>query len=66
MTKKQKQTYAKAGALSDILQRTLAGRKFQLDCGHLISVGHQFSNDLVIKGNGKNQPLTLLCSDCAG
>lgn len=66
MTKKQRQSYAEAGALNDILKRTVAGNRYTLDCGHVISVGHQFSNDLVIKGNGKNQPLTLICSDCAG
>jgi hypothetical protein len=64
MTKQQRQSYANSGALSEILQRTLAGRKFRLDCGHHITIGHQFSNGLVIRGNGINQPMTVICADC--
>ena len=34
MTKEQKRKYSEPELLRDILKRVLAGRKFQLDCGH--------------------------------
>ena len=34
MTKKEKERYEGPELLRDILQRTLAGKNFRLDCGH--------------------------------
>ncbi|NTV13459.1 MAG: hypothetical protein HGA96_05950 [Desulfobulbaceae bacterium] len=65
MTKQKRQSYAESGALQELLHQALVGKRFTLQCGHRVSVGHQFSNTIVIRGNGKNQPLTLLCADCA-
>lgn len=64
MTKKQAQAYSSPGALQDVLKTNLVGNRYQLDCGHHVSVGHQFSNGFIIRGNGINQPLTLICIDC--
>ena len=61
MTKKEKERYDGPELLRDILQRTLAGRKFQLDCGHYVCFGHFLGNDITII-NGKriqNNLLTL-------
>ena len=52
MTKEQKRKYREPELLRDILKRILAGRKFQLDCGHYVSFGHHLGNDITII-NGK-------------
>lgn len=64
MTKKQKLAYSDTEALREAL-KSLIGGKYQLDCNCHTTIGHQFSNSLVIRGNGKNQPLTLICASCA-
>ena len=61
MTKEEKERYDGPELLRDILQRTLAGRKFQLDCGHYVSFGHFLGNDITIL-NGKK--LKIVCSQC--
>ena len=45
MTKKQLQLYDTSNALRALLWETLAGRKFQLDCGHHITFGKYLGND---------------------
>lgn len=64
MTKQQKQAYSGTEALREAL-KSLVGGKYQLDCKCHTTIGHQFSNDIVIHGNGKKQPLTITCSQCA-
>jgi len=61
MTKEQKRKYSEPELLRDILKRVLAGRKFQLDCGHYVSFGHHLGNDITII-NGKEPK--VICSLC--
>ena len=53
MTREQKLQYKKTELLRDILQRTLYGMKFRLDCGHHVTFGEELGNDVTIK-NGKH------------
>ena len=62
MTKKEKERYDGPELLRDILQRTLAGKKFRLDCGHYVSFGHFLGNDITII-NGKE--FKIICSLCS-
>jgi hypothetical protein len=59
MTKEEKSRYSAPGALSDILKRVLAGRKFILDCGHHATLFHHLGNDITII-NGKDPK--IICS----
>ena len=61
MTKEQKRQYSEPELLRDILKRVLAGRKFQLDCGHYVSFGYFLGNDISII-NGKD--FKIICSQC--
>jgi len=61
MTKEEKERYDGPELLRDILQRTLAGKKFRLDCGHYVSFGHFLGNDITIL-NGKE--FKIICSLC--
>ena len=61
MTKEEKERYDGPELLRDILQRTLAGKKFRLDCGHYVSFGHFLGNDITII-NGKE--FKIICSLC--
>ena len=61
MTKEQDRKYEEPEVLREILKRTLAGRKFTLDCGHHVTWNHYLGNDLTIY-NGKE--LKILCSQC--
>ena len=61
MTKEEKERYDGPELLRDILQRTLAGKKFRLDCGHYVSFGHFLGNDITIL-NGKE--FKIICSFC--
>jgi hypothetical protein len=40
MTEEQKEKYEDPELLRDILQRTLSGKKFRLQCGHYVTFGH--------------------------
>ena len=60
MTKEQERKYEEPEALEHELQK-LAGRKFKLDCGHHVTVGHFLGNDITII-NGKH--LKIICSLC--
>jgi hypothetical protein len=61
MTNEQKRKYSEPELLRDILKRVLAGRKFQLDCGHYVSFGYFLGNDITIR-NGKE--FKIICSQC--
>jgi hypothetical protein len=61
MTKDQKQEYEDTEVLKEILLKTLEGRKFRLDCGHHVTVGHNLGNDVTVY-NGKR--LIIICSQC--
>lgn len=61
MTKEQKEQYQDPELLKDILQRTLTGMKFRLDCGHFVTFGYFLGNDITIR-NGKR--FKIICSQC--
>lgn len=60
MSKKENPKYEPVENLKDELKK-LYGRKFILDCGHKVTIGHSFGNDIVIL-NGRK--LEIICSDC--
>jgi hypothetical protein len=60
MTRKDQKAYQSSAALKKILLAH-AGQKFRLDCGHHVTLGHNFGNNIVIL-NGKT--LRAVCSDC--
>ncbi len=61
MTKAQQEAYEDAEALRTILQ-SLTGRKFQLDCGHHVTFGHNLGNDITIYNDNKRPK--IICSQC--
>jgi len=61
MTKEQENEYQDVEVLKEILSKTVAGKKFRLDCGHHITFNHTLGNDITIY-NGK--VLTIICSQC--
>ena len=61
MTSKQIQQYQQPELLRDILQRVLAGKKFRLHCGHVVTFGQYWGNDVTIP-NGKK--LRIICTQC--
>jgi hypothetical protein len=61
MTKEQKKTYQEPELLREILDKALKGKKFALDCGHHVTIGHHLGNDITIY-NGKK--LKIICSQC--
>jgi hypothetical protein len=60
MTKEQQGKYEDVQFLKHELSK-LIGRKFKLDCGHHVTVGHNLANNITIY-NGKD--LTIICSLC--
>ena len=61
MTKEEEAKYEETEMLRDILQRTLKGKKYILDCGHHITFLEVLGNDITIY-NGKK--LKIICSQC--
>ncbi|MCP4294399.1 MAG: hypothetical protein GY786_02200 [Proteobacteria bacterium] len=61
MTRQQEQLYKDADALRKFLDR-LRGEKFKLDCGHHVSVGHNFGNNIMIYNGAR---LKVICSQCS-
>jgi len=61
MTKEQENNYQDTDVLRKILEETLTGLKFSLDCGHHITFNHNLGNDITIY-NGKE--LKIICSQC--
>ena len=60
MTKEQRQLYQESEKLRKIIKK-LKGKKFRLDCGHHVTFGHYFGNDITIR-NGKSPE--IICSLC--
>jgi len=61
MTVTEKAKYSKVENLKNII-RKLAGKKFQLDCGHHVTFGHYLGNDIAIF-NGKD--IKIICTLCS-
>ena len=60
MTKKEEEAYHDTEELRQIIQ-ALKGKKYRLDCGHHVTLGHPFGNDITIQ-NGKKPH--IICSLC--
>jgi hypothetical protein len=60
MTRIEKAAYQPVDSLKQILQAQ-KGKKFCLDCGHHVTLGHFLGNNIIIL-NGKN--LRLICTLC--
>lgn len=58
---KEQRAYEGTKELRKIIEK-LKGRKFLLDCGHRVTFGHVFGNDITIY-NGHKHP-TIICSLC--
>ena len=62
MKKKTKvKPYESTDELRKII-RSLKGKKFKLDCGHHVTFGHVFGNDITIYNSYKGLP--IICSQC--
>ena len=61
MTKAQQAEYAETEKLREILEKALAGKKFRLDCGHVVSFGYYLGNNVTIY-NGKK--FKIICAEC--
>lgn len=62
MTKQQLRQYDTANSLRTLLWQTLAGKKFELDCGHHITFGKYLGNDLTLRNGTKE--FKVICSLC--
>lgn len=64
MTNEQKMLYDSAEELRQLLWETLAGRKFQLQCGHHITFGQYLGNDMTLRNGPPNKGFKIICSQC--
>ncbi len=62
MTKEQRKAYQETELLREILYRELKDKKFTLDCGHHVTIGHHLGNNITIY-NGKE--LKIICTLCS-
>lgn len=62
MTKEQKARYRPTKELKEMLGN-LAGKKFELECGHHITFGSRLGNSVTIHQVGKNE-YQIICSQC--
>jgi len=61
MTKQESSSYESTEVLRNII-KNLAGRKFKLDCGHHVTIGHTLGNDITIYTSYKT--MRIICSQC--
>lgn len=62
MTAEQEAKYKDTEVLRKILQ-CFNGWKFRLDCGHHVTFGHNFGNDVTIL-NSSGDKIKIICSLC--
>ena len=60
MTKKEKDVYEDTEALRKVLTE-LKGRKFRLDCGHYVTLGHHLGNNITIYNRKTPKIICSLC-----
>ena len=53
--------YADVEVLREILLQELKGKKFILDCGHRITFGHPWGNDITIRNGVRPKIICSLC-----
>ena len=61
MTQTEKSKYENTEVLRQILNE-LRGKKFRLDCGHHVTLGHFLGNDITIINGKKHR---IICSQCS-
>lgn len=61
MIKEKEAEYQSARQLKIDLLGILKNKKYRLDCGHHVTLGHPFGNDITIQNGTK---LTIICSMC--
>ena len=60
MTQDEKAKYQSADALREIFMK-IKGKKFRLDCGHHVTIGHNLTNNLIIYNNKKPTIIYTYC-----
>jgi hypothetical protein len=60
MTQKEKTKYETTDALREILMQ-IRGKKFRLDCGHHVTIGHNLGNNIIVYNKKKPE---IICSCC--
>jgi len=60
MTLEEKEKYEEVENLKEVIE-TLRGRKFKLDCGHHVTIGHPLGSNITII-NGKR--FKVICTLC--
>lgn len=55
------QGYADVEVLREFLMKELKGKKFRLDCGHRVTFGHPFGNDITIRNGVRPEIICSLC-----
>ncbi len=61
MTKEEKEKYEDVNNLKKEIEK-LRGRKFNLDCGHHVTMGHHMASEITIY-NGKQ--FRIICTLCS-
>jgi len=61
MTLEEKSRYEDVENLKEAIEK-LRGRKFKLECGHHVTIGHHLGSDITIY-NGKR--LSVICTLCS-
>ena len=60
MTQEEKEKYEPTDALREIFT-TMRGKKFRLDCGHHVTMGHNLGNNIIIYNNKDPK---IICTCC--
>ena len=61
MKKEQEKDYEDVEVLRKIIC-DLKGRKFRLDCGHHLTLGHSLGSDIAIQNGKRPKIICTLCS----
>lgn len=64
MTLSEKSKYDNPDHIREIF-KSLKGRKFRLDCGHHVTLGHNLSNNIVIRHDGGIDKIRIECTLCS-
>jgi len=60
MTKEEEEKYEEVKELIGEIEK-LEGRKFKLDCGHHVTMGHHLGNNIMIYNGKKYKVYCSLC-----
>jgi hypothetical protein len=62
MTREKEKEYEETDSLRRILNETLRGKKFVLDCGHHVTFGHFLGSDVVLLNGDRARIICTLCA----